>query len=103
MSDQITAPAQEQTVPFRRGRQTAKGSAELATVSQAAELLGVSQMTIRRAIYDGEIPVLKFRGRYHVPRRFLAGMLDDANRGQQVEVAERCAAWQANAVGGAAS
>lgn len=94
MHDQAISSGVDHAAPVLRGRRKAAGSAELATVRQAAELLGVSQMTIRRAIYDGEIPVIKFRGRYHIPRRFLTGLLDDANSGQQVEVADRCAAWQ---------
>lgn len=99
MDDQAIASTQQRRAPLLRGRQKASGSAELATVSQAAELLGVSQMTVRRSIYDGELPVIKFRGRYHIPRRFLHGLVEAANSGQQVEVAQHGAAWHAEAAG----
>jgi excisionase family DNA binding protein len=39
------------------------------TVSQAAELLGVSPMTIYRAIDAGEFPAIRTRGRISIPAK----------------------------------
>jgi excisionase family DNA binding protein len=39
------------------------------TVSQAAELLGVSAMTIYRAIDAGEFPAIRTRGRISIPAK----------------------------------
>ncbi|HUR74484.1 MAG TPA: excisionase family DNA-binding protein [Sporichthya sp.] len=40
-------------------------------ISEVAELLGVSPMTIRRAIDDGEIPFIRVRSKKQVPRDFV--------------------------------
>jgi excisionase family DNA binding protein len=37
------------------------------TVAEAAELLRTCDMTLYRAIHDGEFPAIKVRGRYVIP------------------------------------
>lgn len=45
-------------------------------VKRVAAILGVSPMTIYRAIHDGQIPAVRVRRRFLVP----AGALDDLTR-----------------------
>lgn len=44
------------------------------TVAEAAELLGLSEPTVYRAIRAGEFPAIKVRGRYVVPAKAIDEM-----------------------------
>jgi excisionase family DNA binding protein len=44
------------------------------TVAEAAQLLGLSEPTVYRAIHAGEFPAIKVRGRYVVPARAIDEM-----------------------------
>ena len=48
------------------------------SVSQAARILGMSQMTLYRAIHAGEFPAVRIRGRLIIPARALDEMVDAA-------------------------
>lgn len=68
------------------------------SVSGAARLLGMSDVTLYRAIHAGEFPAIKIRGRYVIPAGALDAMEGHALRtGSVVE----SAAWP-QADGGAA-
>lgn len=48
------------------------------SVAEVARLLGMSAMTVYRAIAAGEFPAVKIRGRLIVPARALEEMVDAA-------------------------
>jgi len=48
------------------------------SVSQVARMLGMSTMTLYRAISAGEFPALRVRGRLIVPAKALEAMVDSA-------------------------
>jgi excisionase family DNA binding protein len=59
------------------------------SVAATARMLGTSEMTLYRAIKDGEFPALKIRGRVVVPARALEVMSDTAvAESRAVDVAE---------------
>jgi excisionase family DNA binding protein len=68
----------------------------LLSMNEAAAMLGVSRMTVDRAIKSGEFPSVRFRRTYKVPRAFIEQLLQAAVAGQQVVVEEYAAAWQAS-------
>ncbi len=47
-------------------------------VAEAADLLGLSEPTVYRAIRAGELPAIKVRGRYVVPAKAIDQMESDA-------------------------
>lgn len=47
-------------------------------VAEAAELMGLSESTVFRAIRAGEFPAIKVRGRYVVPARAIDAMESSA-------------------------
>lgn len=55
------------------------------TVAEAAELMGLSEPTVYRAIRAGEFPAIKIRGRYVVPAR----AIDEMEASALATVAER--------------
>lgn len=73
-----------------------RGSADkrvMLPVREVAEMFGVSRSTIVRAYEAGEFPVIKFRGTYRVPRRFVERVLQAAVPGRVVVVEEFAAEW----------
>jgi excisionase family DNA binding protein len=54
------------------------------SVAEVAELLGMSDMTIYRAIRNGEFPAVRIRGRLIVPARVIDAMADAAVDGDGV-------------------
>jgi excisionase family DNA binding protein len=48
------------------------------SVAATARMLGASEMTVYRAIQDGEFPALRIRGRIVVPARALEAMTEAA-------------------------
>lgn len=66
----------------------------LMSVEAAARKLGVSRMTVDRAMKAGEFPFVKFRRTYQVPSAFVEAVLRAAESGGQVVVEEYAAAWQ---------
>ncbi|WP_158888994.1 helix-turn-helix domain-containing protein [Amycolatopsis anabasis] len=53
-------------------------------VSQVADILGISDMTIYRAIGDDEFPAVKIRGRFVIPARAIDDIEEAAVDGQRV-------------------
>jgi excisionase family DNA binding protein len=59
------------------------------SVADAAEILGMSEVTVYRAIRAREFPAIKVRGRYVVPARALDAMEDQAvSTGATVDAAD---------------
>ena len=59
------------------------------SVSDTAEILGLSEVTLYRAIREGHFPAIKVRGRYVVPSRALDDMESAAiTSGAVVDAAE---------------
>ena len=54
------------------------------SVAEVAGLLGMSDMTIYRAIRDGEFPAVRVRGRLIIPARVIDAMADAAVDGEGV-------------------
>jgi excisionase family DNA binding protein len=54
------------------------------SVAQVARMLGMSTMTVYRAIAAGEFPAIKVRGRLIVPARAIEAMADAAVADQTV-------------------
>jgi excisionase family DNA binding protein len=44
------------------------------SVAEVARMFGMAQMTLYRAIHDGEFPAVKIRGRYVIPAKALEAM-----------------------------
>jgi excisionase family DNA binding protein len=44
------------------------------SVAEVARMFGMAQMTLYRAIHDGEFPAVKIRGRYVIPAKALDAM-----------------------------
>lgn len=65
------------------------------SVAQVARMLGMSTMTLYRAISAGEFPALRIRGRLIVPAKALEAMADSAIAEQTVVDAS---AWVPQAV-----
>jgi excisionase family DNA binding protein len=60
------------------GAETPANERSFYSVSQTARLLGMSQMTLYRAISAGEFPAVRIRGRLIVPARAIEQMVDAA-------------------------
>jgi excisionase family DNA binding protein len=54
------------------------------SVADVAELLGMSDMTIYRAINDGQFPAVRIRGRLIIPARVIDAIVDAAIEGHTV-------------------
>ncbi|SDT37613.1 helix-turn-helix domain-containing protein [Jiangella sp. DSM 45060] len=52
------------------------------SVAEVARMLGMSTMTVYRAIADEEFPAIKIRGRLIVPAKALEAMVDAATASQ---------------------
>jgi excisionase family DNA binding protein len=62
-------------------------------VREAARVLGVSDMTIRRAYAAGVIPGITFGTSCRVLRAFVASLIAAAEAGQQIKVEEFGRQW----------
>jgi len=62
----------------RRGDSAKPVERRFYTVAETAEMLGLSEMTLYRAIKDGEFPAVKIRGRLCVPAKAIDAMADAA-------------------------
>lgn len=60
------------------------GERRFYSVAEVARMLGMSQMTVYRAIADGEFPAVRIRGRLIVPAKALDAMVDTAVAAQTV-------------------
>jgi len=69
----------------------------LMTVQKAAELLGCSDMTIRRRITARQFPAVRTGRKSMVPRSFVEWLLARAEAGHTVVVEEAVAEWTAEA------
>jgi hypothetical protein len=59
------------------------------SVPDTAAILGMSEVTLYRAIREGQFPAVKVRGRYVVPARALEVLEADAvNSGRLVDAAD---------------
>lgn len=54
------------------------GGRRFYSVAEVARMLGMSSMTVYRAIADGEFPAVRIRGRLIVPAKALDEMVDAA-------------------------
>ena len=81
--------------PAARSAGSAKDKRVLLPLREVAELLGVSRSTIVRAYQAGEFPVVKFRGTYRVPRRFVDDFLVAAVHGRVIVLEDYAAEWAA--------
>lgn len=57
---------------------TAPETPRFYSVAQVARLLGMSPMTVYRAISAGEFPAVRIRGRLIVPAKAVEAMADEA-------------------------
>ena len=48
------------------------------SVAEAARLFGMSEMTLYRAIHDGQFPAVRIRGRLIVPAKAIEAMVEAA-------------------------
>ena len=48
------------------------------SVAEAADLFGMSDMTLYRAIHDGQFPAVRVRGRLFVPAKAIESMVEVA-------------------------
>jgi excisionase family DNA binding protein len=65
----------------------------LMTVQKVAELLGCSDMTIRRRISARQFPAVKIGRKSMIPRSFVERLLAQAEAGQTVVVDEAVEQW----------
>jgi excisionase family DNA binding protein len=56
--------------------QLATASLQLLTAAQVAQELSVNTQTVLKWIRSGELPAVKFGGRYRIQRRYLEAVLD---------------------------
>lgn len=68
----------------------------LLPVRIAAEMLGCSDMTIRRRVYARQFPAVKIGRKTLVPREFVEKLLAAAAAGQTVVLEEFAASWSEN-------
>jgi hypothetical protein len=54
-------------------------------------------MTIRRAIADDQLPCVRIRGRFLVPRAFVDDLIKNAEAGMSVIVEDYAADWASHA------
>lgn len=69
-------------------RHEKSGNPRFRSVADTAALLGMSEVTLYRAIHDGQFPAVKVRGRYVVPARIIDEMESAALAGRLVDSAE---------------
>ena len=69
------------------------------SVKQAATLMGLSDVTLYRAIWAGEFPAVKVRGRYVIPSRAIDALEEAALAAPEAMLEEAAAAWTAAAEG----
>jgi len=89
----------------RSGGPSTKGSSAkhpLMTVSEAAHMLGFSDVTIRRRIDARQFPAVKIGTKSMVPRAFVEKLLAAAATGQTVVLEEFATVWNDTHAGGAA-
>jgi len=68
----------------------------LLLVRQAADMLGCSEMTIRRRIYARQFPAVRIGRKAMVPRAFVEQLLAAADAGETVVLEEFASAWAAD-------
>jgi excisionase family DNA binding protein len=72
--------------PLRRDK-IAQDSRRFYSVAEVAQMFGMAQMTLYRAIHDGQFPAVKIRGRYVIPALALDAMEEAAVSTRAVVVA----------------
>jgi excisionase family DNA binding protein len=75
-------------VKVSSARHEKTSSPRFRSVADTAALLGMSEVTLYRAIHDGQFPAVKVRGRYVVPARVIDEMESAALAGRLVDAAE---------------
>ena len=77
------------TSPLRHARPTRESAPRaFYNVRETARMLGMSAMTLYRAIEAGEFPAVRIRGRLIIPARALDEMVAAALRDGQVDAAD---------------
>jgi excisionase family DNA binding protein len=60
------------------------------SVAATAQMLGMSEMTLYRAIHDGQFPAVRIRGRLIIPAKAIEAMVEAAvDGGHLVDAATR--------------
>ncbi len=78
------------------GQEPIRRTSTFFSVAQTAQLLGMSEMTLYRAISAGEFPAVRIRGRLIIPARAIDEMVDAALAGgRSVDAVD----WVATAAG----
>jgi excisionase family DNA binding protein len=63
------------------------------SVTEAAQIFGMNEMTLYRAIRDGQFPAVRIRGRLIIPAKAIDSIIDAAvERGRLVDASEWVAA-----------
>ena len=74
---------------FRRHQPETEAPRSFYSVAETARMFGMSDMTLYRAIHDGEFPAVRIRGRLIVPALAIEEMVAAAlNTGGEVEAAD---------------
>ena len=60
------------------GSQEPAAARRFYSVAEAAQLFGMSEMTLYRAIHSGEFPAVRIRGRLIIPAQAIEAMVDAA-------------------------
>jgi excisionase family DNA binding protein len=64
-------------------------SRQFYSVAETARIFGMSEMTLYRAIHDGQFPAVRIRGRLIVPAKAIEAMVDAAvGNGELVDAAD---------------
>jgi excisionase family DNA binding protein len=63
------------------------------TVPATAALLGVSEMTVRRAFDAGRLPGFRLGRVCRISRAFVRALVAEVEAGRQIDVADYAAAW----------
>jgi excisionase family DNA binding protein len=93
----------DRTVTFRRRGKTHTTERVAVPIDEAAAMIGVSYMTLWRAIRDHEFPGIKLRGRILVPVKAVDLLMDSAVKsGELVDAPAWTAAWAVETAGVAA-
>src|SRR5687768_12971563 len=77
---ELSVAADRERATRSRGRSTAagKGRPDFYSVAEAALLFRMSEMTVYRAIREGQLPAVRIRGRLIVPARAIEDMVTAA-------------------------
>lgn len=73
---------------LQQGRVGAPAPRRFYTVTEVADMFGISDMTVYREIRAGKFPAVKIRGRYVIPAKVIDALESDAMNAGLVDVAD---------------